>query len=117
LAAILSAADKIAQTGTAKDLAAGNLPSDLADAYQALFRESGLGAGAGPATEPGLARGTFDPGQAIREWIPEMAAHSAQVQPPRPLRLLTPIIDEVEKLADKLVATPSAPTGYRERSP
>jgi hypothetical protein len=105
LAAILAAADRIAQTGNVKDLAAGNLPSGLADAYQALFQESGLGAGGGPVTEPGLERGTFDPGQAIREWIPEMAAHSAQLQPPRPLRLLTPIIDEVEKLVDRLVSS------------
>ena len=100
LHAILSAADTIAQSGNAKDLAAGNLPPGLADAYQTLFLESGLGKGGEPVAEPGL----FDPGQAIREWIPEMSAHSAQVQPPRPLRLLTPLIDEVENLAGKLVA-------------
>ncbi len=55
--------------------------------------------------EPGLEGATFDPGQAIREWIPEIAAHSAQMQPPRALRLLTPIIQEIEKLVEKLVAS------------
>jgi hypothetical protein len=104
LQAILVAADTIARSGNTKDLAAGNLPPELERAYQTLFAESGLAAGGGPVTEPGLVHGTFDPGQTIREWIPEMAAHSAQVQPPRPLRLLAPVINEVEKLAARLIA-------------
>jgi hypothetical protein len=73
LASILATPDDDAVRA---QLARGTLPSHLKEAYQTLFRETGLGTG-GPAAPPGSDQKLFDPALTISQWT---AATPGQAQ-------------------------------------
>ena len=73
LARILAAAEDPA---TAAALEQGQLPPDVAAAYDTLFDEAGLGAG-GAAAAPGADQEGFDPALSLQEW--SRAAGGAEV--------------------------------------